>query len=269
MRRSVFGMGLMMTFFAWQGLQATEVPTASGDLAYDELYKIAMVGDLGVGKTQLGRVYARLAAKGGQKSIATVDFAAAMESIGGGAIINLQLWDTAGQERARSVGASYYRGAHGACLVYDIHNPESFANLSYWLKEVRNHTEPDAVLFLVGTHSDLSIRPRSVSTAIAKAFAEQNGMGFFEVSSVTGANVQTLFHNMARHIYDGTSPCESESAPVITRRPHRGTANHGSWGHHHGGWGGGHGGWGHHHGGRHGGGGWNRGGYYGGRGGCC
>ena len=73
----------------------------------------------------------------------------------GGKTVKLQIWDTAGQERFRSVTRSYYRGAAGALLVYDITSRESFNALSNWLTDARTLASPSIVILLVGNKKDL------------------------------------------------------------------------------------------------------------------
>lgn len=69
--------------------------------------------------------------------------------------IKAQIWDTAGQERYRAITSAYYRGAVGALLVYDISKKLTFENVERWLKELRDHAEPNIVVMLVGNKSDL------------------------------------------------------------------------------------------------------------------
>jgi len=113
--------------------------------------------------------------------------------------IKLQLWDTAGQERFRSVTRSYYRGAAGAILVYDISSRESFRNLSRWLTDARTLASPHLVTVLVGNKSDME-DDREVEWSEASRWASENGVHFLEVSSLTGENVESPFLLAARSI---------------------------------------------------------------------
>jgi Ras-related protein Rab-1B len=88
--------------------------------------------------------------------------------------VKMQIWDTAGQERYRTITSSYYRGAHGLIVVYDITNRESFANVKQWLEDLNRYTSPEAIRFLVGNKSDLNQR-RAVSSSEAKEFADSLG----------------------------------------------------------------------------------------------
>ncbi|KAI1814803.1 rab protein [Poronia punctata] len=112
-----------------------------------------------------------------------------------GKAYKLNIFDTAGQERFRTLSTSYYRGAHGVILVYDITNKQSFASMEKWFDEARTNAHPDAVLYLVGSKLDkASAGSRAVSYEEGKAFAEAQGCaGFCEVSSKTRDNIKTPF----------------------------------------------------------------------------
>jgi len=115
--------------------------------------------------------------------------------------IKLQIWDTAGQESFRSITRSYYRGAAGALLVYDITRRDTFQHLSRWLEEARNHANPNMVIMLIGNKSDLEHR-RAVSLEEGRAFAQQHGLIFLETSAKTATNVDQAFVQTAEKIYD-------------------------------------------------------------------
>lgn len=98
--------------------------------------------------------------------------------------IKLQIWDTAGQERFRAVTRSYYRGAAGALMVYDITRRSTYNHLSSWLTDTRNLTNPSTVIFLIGNKADLE-SSREVTYEEAKQFADENGLMFCETSAMT------------------------------------------------------------------------------------
>lgn len=95
----------------------------------------------------------------------------------GGKSTKLQIWDTAGQERFRSVTRSYYRGAAGALLVYDITSRDSFNALSNWLRDARTLASPNIVILLVGNKKDTE-ESREVTFTEASQFAQENGNFF-------------------------------------------------------------------------------------------
>lgn len=105
----------------------------------------------------------------------------------------LNLLDTAGQERFRTLSNSYYRGAHGVILVYDISNRDSFLAMERWFEEAESNAIPGAVLYLVGSKLDKASTHRTVKFEEGEALAERHGAGFCEVSSKTRENVRKPF----------------------------------------------------------------------------
>ena len=114
--------------------------------------------------------------------------------------IKLQIWDTAGQERFRAVTRSYYRGAAGALMVYDVTRRSTYNHLSSWLTDARNLTNPNTVIFLIGNKCDLEAQ-RDVTYEEAKQFADENGLMFVEASAKTGERVEDAFLETAKKIF--------------------------------------------------------------------
>ncbi len=115
--------------------------------------------------------------------------------------VKLQIWDTAGQESFRSITRSYYRGAAGALLVYDVTRRETFNHLTRWLEEARHNANTEMVVMLIGNKSDLEHR-RAVSTKEGADFAARNGLIFMETSAKTARNVEGAFIQTAHKIYE-------------------------------------------------------------------
>jgi Ras-related protein Rab-1A len=116
-----------------------------------------------------------------------------------GKTIKLQIWDTAGQERFRTITSSYYRGAHGIIVVYDVTDQESFNNVKQWLNEIDRYASENVNKLLVGNKSDLASK-KVVDYATAKAFADEIGIPFLETSAKNATNVEQAFMTMAAEI---------------------------------------------------------------------
>ncbi|CAL9069265.1 unnamed protein product [Musa banksii] len=112
-----------------------------------------------------------------------------------GKTIKLQIWDTAGQERFRTITSSYYRGAHGIIVVYDVTDQESFNNVKQWLNEIDRYASDSVNKLLVGNKCDLTAN-KVVSYETAKAFADEIGIPFMEASAKNATNVEQAFMAM-------------------------------------------------------------------------
>jgi len=116
-----------------------------------------------------------------------------------GKTIKLQIWDTAGQERFRTITSSYYRGAHGIIVVYDVTDQESFNNVKQWMNEIDRYANEKVNKMLVGNKCDLTSK-KVVDYNAAKEFADQLGIPFLETSAKNSTNVEQAFITMAAEI---------------------------------------------------------------------
>ena len=114
--------------------------------------------------------------------------------------VKLQIWDTAGQESFRSITRSYYRGACGALLVYDITRRETFTNLQRWLDEARSNSNAEMVITLIGNKADLETK-RVVSYTEGEEFARKNNLLFVETSAKTADKVEEAFVSTSESVY--------------------------------------------------------------------
>lgn len=152
--------------------------------------KILLIGPSSAGKSALLMRYCEDVFEP-ESATATIgiDFKIKKLSVRGKAY-RLTLFDTAGQERFRTLSTSYYRGAHGVILVYDVSSRTSFASMERWFDEVEVNTIPGVALYLVGAKVD---KPRSVTAAEGQALADAHGANFCEVSAKTRENVRKPF----------------------------------------------------------------------------
>ena len=157
-----------------------------------------LIGDSGVGKSCLLLRFADDTYTESYISTIGVDFKIrTIEQEG--KTIKLQIWDTAGQERFRTITSSYYRGAHGIIVVYDVTDMESFNNVKQWLHEIDRYASENVNKLLVGNKADLSSK-RVVTTEQAREFAESLGIEFIETSAKDRLNVEEAFTMMASQI---------------------------------------------------------------------
>ncbi|KAK3043347.1 hypothetical protein RJ639_002649 [Escallonia herrerae] len=180
---------------------------------YDYLFKVVLIGDSGVGKSNLLSRFTRNEFSLESKSTIGVEFATRSIRVDDN-VVKAQIWDTAGQERYsilphcmqiiailyRAITSAYYRGAVGALLVYDVTRHVTFENVERWLKELRDHTDSNIVIMLVGNKADLR-HLRAVSTEDAKAFAERESTFFMETSALESMNVENAFTEVLTQIY--------------------------------------------------------------------
>uniref|UniRef100_A0A8C9A8E9 Ras-related protein Rab-25 n=1 Tax=Prolemur simus TaxID=1328070 RepID=A0A8C9A8E9_PROSS len=141
--------------------------------------QVVLIGDSGVGKSNLLSRFTRNEFNLESKSTIGVEFATRSIQVDG-KTIKAQIWDTAGQERYRAITSAYYRGAVGALLVYDIAKHLTYENVERWLKELRDHADSNIVIMLVGNKSDLR-HLRAVPTDEARAFAGESGQASEEI----------------------------------------------------------------------------------------
>ncbi|RDY05480.1 Ras-related protein RABA5a, partial [Mucuna pruriens] len=166
----------------------------------DYLFKIVLIGDSAVGKSNLLARFARDEFYPNSKSTIGVEFQTQKMDINGKEV-KAQIWDTAGQERFRAVTSAYYRGAVGALLVYDISRRQTFDSIGRWLNELHTHSDMNVVTILVGNKSDLK-DAREVATAEGKALAEAQGLFFMETSALDSSNVAAAFETVVKEIYN-------------------------------------------------------------------
>ncbi|XP_050386066.1 ras-related protein RGP1 [Argentina anserina] len=165
----------------------------------DYVFKVVLIGDSAVGKSQLLARFARNEFSLESKATIGVEFQTKTLLIDH-KTIKAQIWDTAGQERYRAVTSAYYRGSVGAMLVYDITKPQSFEHVTRWLEELRGHADSNIVVMLVGNKSDLGTL-RAVPSEDAKEFSQRENLFFMEASALESTNVESAFITVLTEIY--------------------------------------------------------------------
>lgn len=179
---------------------------------YDYLFKLLLIGDSGVGKSCLLLRFADDTYTESYISTIGVDFKIRTIELEG-KTVKLQIWDTAGQERFRTITSSYYRGAHGIIVVYDVTDESTFANVKQWLQEIERYACEGVNKLLVGNKADL-MNSKAVDFESAKQLADELGIAFLETSAKDATNVEQAFLTMAKQIKDrmGVSAMQNGSA---------------------------------------------------------
>jgi len=160
-------------------------------------FRILLIGDSGVGKSSLLLRYVDNTFTDSLMSTIGSDYKTKKVTVGKHTA-SLQIWDTAGQERFRTITSSFYRGADGILVVFDVANQDSFDNIKGWLKDINKYASEDVNRVLVGNKVDSS--PRVVTAADAKAFAEETDMPYMETSAKSNTNVEATFEKLAEQI---------------------------------------------------------------------
>ncbi|XP_039974733.1 ras-related protein Rab-25b [Xiphias gladius] len=169
------------------------------DEAYNFVFKVVLVGESGVGKSNLLSRFTKNEFNHDTRTTIGVEFSTRTVQLSG-VTIKAQIWDTAGLERYRAITSAYYRGAVGAMLVYDVTKHLTYESVERWLKELYDHADPHVVVMLVGNKTDLESE-RSVPTEEAKDFAEKKGILFVETSALESTNVEAAFNNVLAEIH--------------------------------------------------------------------
>ncbi|KAL3355379.1 hypothetical protein AABB24_019447 [Solanum stoloniferum] len=166
----------------------------------DYVFKVVLIGDSAVGKSQILARFARNEFSLDSKATIGVEFQTRTLVIQRKSV-KAQIWDTAGQERYRAVTSAYYRGAVGALLVYDITKRQTFDHIPRWLEELRAHADKNIVIMLIGNKTDLEDQ-RAVPTEDAKEFAQKDGLFFLETSAMEATNVEDAFLTVLTEIFN-------------------------------------------------------------------
>ena len=166
---------------------------------------VILVGDMGVGKTSLISQYIKKIFPESPLPTIAIEFSTKIIQINSGHQVKMQIWDTTGEEKYKSITSHHYRKALGALLVYDITRHSSFENCVKWLSELKNNTDKNCVVCLVGNKLDLvenNKNLRNVQKSEAENFAKKNNAMFFEVTAKKHGEINSCFEEMIKRIYD-------------------------------------------------------------------
>ena len=165
----------------------------------DYLFKIIVLGDCAVGKSNILSKYSKNVFNKSSKSTIGVELITKFFRYEN-KIIKVNIWDTAGQERFTSMITTYYKGAKGALLVYDITRKITFDNIDNWLKELISINSNKISICLIGNKNDLSLL-RQVSKKDAQIKANKYGIKFYETSALDSSNIKFAFEELIKDIY--------------------------------------------------------------------
>ena len=177
---------------------------------YDLLFKLILIGDSSVGKSNILLKYLKGEFDKNSKATVGVEFGTKNIMINNKKI-KIQIWDTAGQERYRSITSAYYKGAKGALIVYDITRKNTFDNIDKWISDLKLNGDKNICILIVGNKSDLN-EQREVDKELGKKKAEMFKTAFMETSALNGENISKAFEEVIEQIYQLNKNAFEENA---------------------------------------------------------
>ena len=172
------------------------------EASYELLYKVIIIGDTGVGKSNILSRYVKDEFSSNSKSTVGVELGIKFLKIKN-TNTKIQIWDTAGQERYKAITSSYFKGSNGCFIVYDITSESSFNNIENWYAEIQKETSKDIPILLVGNKCDLEDE-RKVPIEKGKEKAQNLNCAFFETSALKKINIDKIFEELVNNIYEKT-----------------------------------------------------------------
>ena len=188
--------------------------TTKGQENYEFIFKVLLLGNSNVGKSSLFLRFVDDIWNDTFVPTIGVDFKIKTFEIDEKKI-KMQIWDTAGQERFKNIISSYYRGAHGILLIYDVTDKDSFRNLANWLIEIEKNANKNVLKVVIGNKTDLENR-RVITYNQGKEFADTYGLKFLETSAKKNLNVNEAFETLGRELM-----AASEDKKIIKQKQNK------------------------------------------------
>ena len=181
-------------------LDKIRIKEAEASLMKEEYkFKIIIVGDSGVGKTNLVKRFIQNTFSSNTLATVGVEFFSNNYYIND-KLFKIEMWDTAGQERYKSITSAYYKGAMGALLVYDVTNQITFNNIERWYNEIKDFSSKDIQIIMIGNKTDLKDKI-VISTEMSQNKAADLEIPVVETSALNASNVKEAFHLLIKEIY--------------------------------------------------------------------
>ena len=169
------------------------------DDSYEFMFKIVLVGDSSVGKTNIMGKYLKNEFHEDSKSTVGVEFGS-KEFVIENHTVRVQIWDTAGQERYKAITSAYYKGAKGAFVVYDITRKGTFESVDKWVSDLKATADKKITLLLIGNKCDLEDQ-RQISKDQAEQKAKSFDIAYLETSALSGENLEKAFEMLVNEVY--------------------------------------------------------------------
>ena len=166
---------------------------------YEMMFKVVLVGDSFVGKTNIMSKYLKNEFHEDSKATVGVEFGSKQLNIEGHAI-KAQIWDTAGQERYKAITSAYYKGAKGAFVVYDITRKGSFESIDKWVNDLTGTADKKITIVIIGNKCDLEDQ-RQITKEQGEEKASKLEAAFLETSAFSGENLDKAFEMMMNQVY--------------------------------------------------------------------